>query len=130
MSDIACAPSPMPSGLSPEKRDEPFQSSPGLAACRCPSSRLSAFINDGEPNACCANASSSARWSADRLLRNRCAAAARWASESSSSSTFCGFSGKNSPCFFMKSSKSCWVSSPRECLSSKSFRSSSMSLTR
>ena len=34
----------MPSGLSPENRDEPFQSSPGLAACRCPSSRLSAFI--------------------------------------------------------------------------------------
>ena len=39
----------------------PFQSSPGRAACRCESSRSSAFISDGEPNACCANASSSAR---------------------------------------------------------------------
>ena len=36
----------------------------------------------------------------------RCAAAARWASASSSSSMFCGFSGKKSPCLSMNSSKS------------------------
>ncbi len=60
----------------------------------------------GEPKACCAKASSSSRCSWLRLLRNRCAAAARLASESNSSSTFCGFSGKNSPCLSMKSSKS------------------------
>ena len=77
MSAIAWVPSPMPIGLSPENRASPIQSSPGRAACRCQSSRFSAFISDGEPNACCANASSSARCSGDRLLRNRCAAAAR-----------------------------------------------------
>ena len=103
MSASACAPSPMPIGLSPLKRSEPSQSSPGRAFCRWPSSLLSALVSDGEPKACCAKASSSARWSGDRLLRNRCAAAARLASESSSSSMFFGFSGKNSPCLSMKS---------------------------
>ena len=36
----------------------------------------------------------------------RCAAAARWAIASRSSSMFCGFSGKKSPCLAMNSSKS------------------------
>ena len=119
MSDSAWVPSPMPNGLSPENCSEPLQSSPGRAACRCASRRFNACISDGDPNACCAKASSSARCSWLRLLRKRCAAAARLASESSSSSTLRGFSGKNSPCLSMKSSKSCWVSSPRECLSSR-----------
>ena len=38
------------------------------------------------------------------------------ASASISSSTFCGFSGKKSPCLSMKSAKSSAVSSPRPCL--------------
>ncbi len=130
MSDSAWVPSPMPNGLSPENCSEPVQSSPGRADCRCESSRLNACMSDGEPKACCARASSSARWSGLRLLRKRWAAAARLASESSSSSTLRGFSGKNSPCLSMKSSKSCWVSSPRACLSSSSLRSSTMSVTR
>ena len=119
----------MPSGLSPENSELPFQSSPGRAACRWPSSRLSAFINCGEPNACWASASSSARCSGERLLRNLCAAAARLANESSNSSTLRGFSGKYWPCLAMKFSKSSWVSSPLACLSSRSLRSSSISLT-
>ena len=40
-------------------------------------------------------------------LSIRCAAAARWASRSTSSSVFCGFSGKNSPCLRMNSANCC-----------------------
>ena len=129
MSASARAPCPMLSGLSPSKSAEPSQSSPGRAARRWASSRPSAFISCGEPNACWASASSSARCSADSELRNRWAAAARFASESSNSSTLRGFSGKYWPCLAMNSVKSSAVSSPRACLSSRSLRSSSISLT-
>ena len=54
----------------------------------------------------------------------------RWASASSSSSMFCGFSGKKSPCLSMNSENSWSVSSPSRCASSSSLRSASISLTR
>ncbi len=85
-------------------------------------------ISSGEPNACWASASSSSRCSWVIELRIRCAAAARCAKASSSSSMVRGFSGKNSPCLAMNSSNCSWVSSPRLCASSSVLRSSSISL--
>ena len=46
-----------------------------------------------------------------------------------SSSTDCGFSGKNWPCLSMKSAKRSSVSSPRLCASMSCDRSATMSLT-
>ncbi len=129
-SDSSCSAevaSPRPMPCSPRTCSEPVQSSPGRAARRWPSRRSSRLIRSEDPNACCASASSSSRCSGVSELRSRCAAAARCARESSSSSTFCGFSGKNSPCSAMNCSKSSSVSSPRECLSSSSLRSLSIS---
>ena len=64
----------------------------------------------------------------DRIIRS--AAAARRASESTSSSRFAGLSGNMSPCFDMNSSKSSWVCSPRSSAASIALRSAIMSLMR
>ena len=97
LADIGTAPGrPPPCPADHRRRIAPSRSSlrQGGPTAGAQSSRFNAFSSDGDPNACCANASSSARWSADRLLRKRCAAAARFASESSNSSILFGFSGK------------------------------------
>ncbi|SLI97592.1 Uncharacterised protein [Mycobacteroides abscessus subsp. abscessus] len=60
----------------------------------------------------------------------RCAAAARAASASTSSSVSRGFSGKNSPCSAMKSANCSPVSSPRPCAASRSLRSDIIRRTR
>ena len=85
-------------------------------------------MSAGLPNACCESAISSSRCSRDMELSIRWAAAARWASASISSSTFCGFSGKKSPCLAMNSWKSSGVSVPWACLASNALRSVSISL--
>ena len=123
--------SPMPIGSSPRKRPRPCQSSPGRRPCSCcvePGELL------GQPRV------------TERLLLTapRARRAARPTSSSSSagprrpaaasrsisSSVFCGFSGKNSPCLAMNSPNCSAVSWPRACASSRSLRSSSISRTR
>ena len=69
-----------------------------------------------------------ARCSGDSELRKACMAAMRRAMASSSSSRVCGFSGKKSPYWAMKPSKS--GSSPLARSSSMAFRAASMSLNR
>ncbi len=66
---------------------------------------------------------SSSRWRGVIEASMRCVAAARRARMSTSSSRVRGFSGKRSPYFDMKSSKSSCVCSPLESRSSMSFRS-------
>ncbi len=121
-------PSPSPSDCSPSNLWEPRQSSPGRNAWRFESSWESDCISSGVPNAWAESCISSSRCSCVIELSIRCAAAERFARESMSSSTFCGLSGKNCPCLLMKSSKSCWVSSPSRCFSSRLLRSVSISL--
>ena len=84
----------------------------------------------GSPKACCASSISSLRWASLIELSIRCAAAARLASRSTSSSVFCGFSGKNSPCLAMNWSNCAVVSWPAAWLASRSLRSSSISRIR
>ena len=98
-------PSPSPRPCSPPNCSEPPQSSPGRSARRLSSSRSSDCISSGEPNACCGER----RQLVALLGRHRVAASAgrrrpAAASASISSSMFCGFSGKKSPCLSMKSS--------------------------
>ena len=120
----------MPSGLSPRNRPGDVQSSPGRMPCSCASSWASAWARRGSPNACWDSSASSARCSALIELSIRCAAAARWASRSTSSSVFCGFSGKNSPCLRMNSANCCSVFCPCAWFASREFRSSSISRIR
>ena len=68
-------------------RSAPPQSSPGRRARRLSSSAPSELMRSGEPKACCASASSSSRCSRVIEFRIRCAAAARCARASSSSSS-------------------------------------------
>ena len=90
-------------------------------------------ISSARPDCCIAwliSPSSSLRWSGVRLSSNRCAAAARRARESMSSSRFCGDSGKKSPYFCMNSSNCSWVCSPRASASSISLSAFIISRTR
>ena len=101
------------------RRTAPSRPSPRRAAahCRLASSWASCCISSGRAERLLRTAAS-ARRAARRSssCSIRWAAAARWASASISSSTFCGFSGKKSPCLSMKSAKSSSVSSPRPVL--------------
>ena len=89
----------MPIGLSPRNRPGAVQSSPGRRPCSCASSWASACA-EARGRRTPAGPARPARRAAPALieLSIRCAAAARAASRSTSSSVFCGFSGKNSPC--------------------------------
>ena len=109
-------PSPRPSPSRPRSARRRPSPRRGAARAGCRPCGASCSISSGEPKACCESSISSARCSAVIELSIRWAAAARWARESSSSSTLRGFSGKKSPCLAMKSSKSCWVSSPEPVL--------------
>jgi hypothetical protein len=113
----------MPSGWLPRNRAEPVQSSPGRSARRFASSVDTWSSSLGSPNAPDIRSDSSWRCCSDIEFIIRCAAAARAASASTSSSVLRGFSGKNSPCWRMKSSNCAVVSSPRRCASRRSFRS-------
>ena len=91
-------PRPCPAGC--RRGTGPATSSPPPAACPAAARRAGPAPAPaaGRRTPAADSSASSARCSALIELSIRCAAAARWASRSTSSSVFCGFSGKNSPC--------------------------------
>ena len=97
MSSSALVASPRPSGVSPLIRSRPPQSSSGRRARSWSDSRPISAAKPLSCITCIISSASCACCSADREFISRWAAAARRASESTSSSSVCGLSGKKSP---------------------------------
>ena len=110
-------PRPCPAALSPRNRPRPV---PVLAGPQALQLGVQLAQRLGQPRVAegllADSSTSSARCSALIELSIRCAAAARCASRSISSSVVRGFSGKNSPCLAMNWSNCAVVSCPAACV--------------